>query len=243
MILTEGSFLLLSLIGGGVALLVLIQREKKRVRSLREFFAAFSHELKTPIASLRLQVESLMESRGRVGSFSQDLLDRLFRDSVRLELQLENALALGEMEQSRIFTESLRLSEFLERARLFWNGIEIEDQSDDMRLDADRRALERIVNNLVQNAMVHGKAKKITFKGISENELEVSDDGLGFRGELTKVGKLFYRQNQTSKSGIGTYLIKQMMHKMNGAADFYVRGPDNELVCLLKFQRSGEKRS
>src|SRR5687767_13160082 len=54
MLAWEGSFLLLLLIGGGVALLIAIRREQARSRQLQDFFSLFTHDLKTPLASLQL---------------------------------------------------------------------------------------------------------------------------------------------------------------------------------------------
>src|SRR5258707_1129328 len=61
MLYSEGGFLILLLLGGGLSLLYYSVREFRRNKEVKEFFATLTHELKTPLASLRLQVESLQE--------------------------------------------------------------------------------------------------------------------------------------------------------------------------------------
>src|SRR5437773_8317492 len=91
MLLWEGGILIASLIGGGLALLYFARREQRRHAQVEEFFAAFTHDAKTALASLRLQAESLQED---LGSKPSPLLDRLLQDTLRLQIQLENSLSL-----------------------------------------------------------------------------------------------------------------------------------------------------
>ena len=90
MLVWEGVMLVGMLMAGGVALLVAIRPEQRRRRDLRAFFMAFTHDLKTSLASLRLQAESLREDLPEAAGNPN--LQRLLKDSVRLQLQLENAL-------------------------------------------------------------------------------------------------------------------------------------------------------
>src|SRR4051794_17924735 len=92
MLLWEGGILIASLIGGGLALFYYARREQKRHAQVEEFFAAFTHDAKTALASLRLQAESLREDLA--GAEPNPLLDRLLSDTLRLQLQLENSLFL-----------------------------------------------------------------------------------------------------------------------------------------------------
>ncbi len=64
MLMWEGGVLISLLVVGGVALISYIWRERRRHRQSEEFFAAFTHDAKTALASLRLQAESLREDLG-----------------------------------------------------------------------------------------------------------------------------------------------------------------------------------
>src|ERR1700737_3004770 len=103
MLLWGGGILILSLIGGGLALFYYARREQKRHAQVEEFFAAFTHDAKTALASLRLQAESLREDFGNAEH--SPLLDRLLGDTLRLQLQLENSLFLVNLTRGAFFLE------------------------------------------------------------------------------------------------------------------------------------------
>src|SRR2546425_13041638 len=118
MLLWEGSILIASLVGGGLALFYYARREQKRHAQVEEFFAAFTHDAKTALASLRLQAESLQEDYAGTGP--NPLLDRLLRDTLRLQLQLENSLFLVNLTRGKFFLQPIRLSDRVEALRLHW---------------------------------------------------------------------------------------------------------------------------
>src|SRR6185437_167750 len=80
MLLWEGGILIASLVGGGLALYYYAKREQNRHRQIEEFFAAFTHDAKTALASLRLQAESLKEDLA--SDESNPLLDHLLGDTL-----------------------------------------------------------------------------------------------------------------------------------------------------------------
>src|SRR5580704_16879596 len=81
----EGLSLILLILGGGLGLLYYSVREFRRNKDIKEFFATLTHELKTPLASLRLQVESLQVDLANTEH--SRLMERLAGDAGRLELQ------------------------------------------------------------------------------------------------------------------------------------------------------------
>ncbi|PYS36397.1 MAG: hypothetical protein DMF75_01035 [Acidobacteria bacterium] len=196
MLLWEGGILIVSLIGGGMALFYYARREQKRHAQVEEFFAAFTHDAKTALTSLRLQAESLQEDYAESGQ--NPLLDRLLRDTVRLQLQLENSLFLVNLPHGKFFLEPIGLSDRIEALRLHWPDLAI-TQSGDGILMADARALESVLTNLVQNAVTHGHATQVDFN-------------------LRK--KLFVRHARGSGSGVGLYIVRQLIKRMNGTIRF-----------------------
>lgn len=228
MIVSEGSILILCLFGGGIALLYYVNQERLHNLRTRAFFATFSHELKTSIASLRLQVESLFDDLGDVAR-GNPLFGRLLEDSVRVELQLENSLFLSQLDRTSFYLERISLKRLLDSISHQWPELAFEFAGEDAAVLADRRAIESVLKNLIQNARVHGKAKRITLRlsrgsgpGSAAGEVHVHlrDDGAGFEGEAAQIGKLFHRHNPRSGSGIGLYLVSQLMAQMGGAVEF-----------------------
>lgn len=222
MLVYEGVSLILCLLAGGGALAYYVLREYRRNQQIREFFAAFTHDLKTPIASLRLQAESLGEDLS--GSGQATLAKRLLGDTLRLELQLENSLFLANLESlSRLHLEEIRLSKILERISAAWPELKILRERD-VILRVDTRAIETIFKNIANNALVHGRAKtlRITVSPLPTGKVVVlvSDDGSGFSGELAAAGELFARSAARGSSGVGLYLVKSLTQKMGGSVKF-----------------------
>lgn len=217
MLLTEGSVLLLSLLIGGVAFLFLMNKEKKQRSQVERFFATFTHEIKTSLASLRLQGESLEEELKE--SESRKIAERLVRETVRLELQLENSLFLTQLDKAPLFFEKINLSLLLDDLRYQWPMLQIRVEGD-APVCVDTRAIKSILKNIMQNSLVHGKASQvdvvITQNSDSSYTLDICDNGEGFKGEWKNLGELFARQTASSGSGVGLYLIRFLVKKMGG---------------------------
>lgn len=222
MLLAEGWILLVSVALGGGFLLYYIVSETRRNAQIREFFASFSHELKTSIASLRVQVESLEEDLR--GTPSSRLLERLSRDSVKLEIQLENSLVLAELGSSRLYLEKLSLEKIVAGLARQWPELRVK-LSRDSTLQGDRRALDCIFRNIAQNALIHGAATELV---IDVNEaragqirLTFSDNGRGFQGQTQdRLGELFFRHHPGSGSGVGLHLSQELARKQGGRLSF-----------------------
>src|SRR6266487_5436716 len=136
MLLWEGGILIISLIGGGLALFYYARREQNRHAQVEEFFAAFTHDAKTALASL-LQAESLREDFA--AAEPNPLLDRLLSDTLRLQLQLENSLFLVNLTRGAFFLEPISLSNRVDTLRHHWPDLTI-TQSGDGVVMADARA-------------------------------------------------------------------------------------------------------
>lgn len=219
MYLSEGATLILLLFAGGGALLYYIATEVRRTRQVRGFFAAFTHDLKTSLTSLRLQAESLEEDLQ--DKDQEKLARRLVKDTVRLSLQLENSLFLASSEDlSNLHLEDLDARDELLGLEHYWPDLEVTVDEGDAIIRADSRAFESIIKNLVQNAAVHGRATRVkisfSLEGDGRVRICVADNGRGFHGDAEKLGAMFYRHTSTSGSGVGLYLVSTLARRMGG---------------------------
>ncbi len=218
MLMSEGTTLILLLIAGGVTLLYYIHTEIGRAKRVQEFLGAFTHDIKTSLASLRLQAESLEEDLKDSGHGR--LARRLVKDTVRLELQLENSLLLAAPDgNTALLIEPLRFSDTVESLRHHWPDLDIH-QDGDAIVRADKRALESILKNLAQNAVVHGRASKLNVDVQRQGpwlRARIGDDGRGFQGEEpSRLGQMFERHTTTSGSGLGLALGMKLARRMGG---------------------------
>ncbi|MBX7232590.1 MAG: HAMP domain-containing histidine kinase [Bdellovibrionales bacterium] len=222
MMVWEGSAWMLLLLAGGVSLLYLLMREARTAKELKSFFASFSHDIKTSLSSLRLQTESLQED---LADQKLPLLDRLVSDTVRLQLQLQNSLFLASHEDLKFYMETLQFSQIIESIKNQWPQINIES-SGDSYFRGDVRAMESILSNLIQNAIVHGKATKLIFKTYTKPKgqvvIEFVDNGRGFSGNPHRLAQIFYRHTAGSGSGVGLFICKKLIQGFGGQIHFHL---------------------
>jgi signal transduction histidine kinase len=239
MLLWEGGILIASLVGGGLALFYYARREQKRHRQVEEFFAAFTHDAKTALASLRLQAESLKED---LGANPNPLLDRLLQDTLRLQLQLENSLFLVHLTTGRLLNEPVRIGHLIDALRYHWPELTIVERGDGM-VRGDSRALESVLMNLIHNAVKHGEATQIRItaepRGTGRLVLSVSDNGKGFSGDFKQLGQLFVRHARGSGSGVGLYISSQLAKRMNATLRF-APGAERGFVAELDLSAVAE---
>jgi two-component system, OmpR family, phosphate regulon sensor histidine kinase PhoR len=244
MLLWEGGVLIALLIGGGVVLIYYAWSERRRHCQNEEFFAAFTHDAKTALASLRLQAESLREDFA--DEKPNPILERLLKDTLRLQLQLENSLFLVSLPSGRLLPEALRISRLVETLRHHWPELRLKLIGDGVVL-ADARAVESVLTNLIQNAVIHGEAQEISLTVEADDgrllRLLVADDGHGFAGDYQKLGRLFLRPARSSGSGVGLYISRQLVNRMGGALNFAPGTPSGFVAELSLPQARPENLS
>jgi signal transduction histidine kinase len=234
MLFWEGLTLVLSLVSGAVAFFFLAKKERKESQAAQNFLLTFTHELKTPIASLRLQAEEL--SSRLSDSSEKELLKRLVSDTSRLTLQLDNCLFLASLDSEKVFLENIPLSLIQEQIAYDWPELKIVANKQAQIL-GDRRVLLSIFRNLVHNAVCHAKATSLSVDIQQQANagfinLSISDDGKGFSGDARNLGKLFQRQGASSGSGIGLYLVRKLAKVIGGNCSFEIA--NSRLLIKLK---------
>lgn len=188
----------------------------------RDLISDVSHELKTPITSLIGQVQGVKD---KVIDFDEKRLETILRDIERLK-ELVNMLQ--EYTSLRAQTMDLNLEEVKVKevadyikdsfsAQLQEQKIELKvELPEDFILRCDKRLLERILQNLIDNAIKYAKANEITV-GKSGHGFYISDNGVGIPEEhLAKIFERFYRveKSRNRKSGglgLGLALVKEMV--------------------------------
>ncbi len=235
----EGSSLIAFVIVGGGMLVFLTHRDERRHERLKFFFSNFTHDIKTSIARLQLQAEVLKEQ-----TKDQDpVFQRLVNDVQRLDLQLENSLWFANLEESSLFLEDISLVQVLDALKHDFTdyGIHIEG---DAQILADRRALNSVLRNLLQNSVAHGKAKNSRMKitaADSAVKVLITDDGIGFSGAMDQLGGEVLQQQGSRGNGLGLLLSKKLLRKMKGNLTFMAStaGRGFQVEILLPRSRRG----
>jgi signal transduction histidine kinase len=204
-----------------------------------QFVAAVSHELKTPLTSIRMYSEMLRDGLVPEGRQRQDYYDTIHGESERLSRLIDNVLEFSRLERgSREFEFSVGdLGPVVrEAAETLRPHVEHEGFSLIVELDEnlpparfDRDALLQVLFNLVDNALKYARGasrKEVVVSCLCEGEgvaLSVRDFGPGVaRRHHTRIFEAFYRgENELTRSakgsGIGLALVKELSEAMGAA--------------------------
>lgn len=246
MLLWESSTFFTLLIGSTAGMAWLYWRDRSRARAVQAFFASVTHELRTPLTSIRLQAETLLDRitkkdqpNSQVSQSDRTLLARLLEDTSRLESQVERTLELARLEGGGpITTDSFSLRGPIERAVEQWSEsnpqslrVQLSGITDDPWVQGDAAAIHVIVKNLLENSMRHSGLETVDVKikidppGGSNGHVTLvyEDNGRGFGGtpkDQKRLGELFYRGPRSQGAGVGLYLVRTLMRRMGGNAEF-----------------------
>lgn len=224
----EGSFFFIFLTLLGASLFYMYFRDMKKTKALQAFFSSLSHELKTPLASMRLQVEvikALIEDETHSHEQLSQLAGRLVEDTAKLESELEKSLQLSRIEEDANLTLSpISLGRYLKRHQqklVSQLSLNLNIREDAQEVLADELALNVIFRNLFENTIRHNPSSKtVNISAIKSGalvELTYDDQGRKFQGNTGRLGELFYKFNSAKGTGVGLYLIKNLMRKMHGS--------------------------
>jgi len=220
-----------------------------------DFVSSVSHELKSPLTSIRMYGEILME-----GWATDEKRERYYRyihdESERLSRLIQNVLTLSRLEQKEWQTNLVELDpvdfvkELIERlanqVRRAGFEISVATEGDPLPARIDRDALTQILINLIDNAIKFSKTaetKKIVLTVSQINSeccVRVRDFGPGIqRQQMKKIFEKFYRVESeltrtTSGTGIGLSLVKMLADSMGAEVDVRNCQPGTEFSIRLK---------
>ncbi len=240
----EGGFFLLVLLGGMTVLTRTIRHDAQLRKRQQNFLAAVSHELKSPLASMRLAAETLIRRPDH--DQTERLARRMLEDGERLLRMVENLLDTTRLEEGRIDLkrEALALSNavsasvarYREPARS--RGIELHvDVADELQIEADPVAIDTVLRNLMDNAVkacVAGSGRNVWVDAQPADgfvRINVRDDGSGFSpDDAGMIFEKFYRlgdemRRSTPGTGLGLYLVRGLAEVSGARVTAASEGP------------------
>jgi signal transduction histidine kinase len=216
-----------------------LHREADTAAMRSHFVASVSHELKTPLTSIRAHAETLLMGRAENPETTREYLKTIVSESERLTRLVESVLDLSRIEQGRktYRMKTTRLGEVVHSAAktmeypLSQLGFTLTISSDatEPTLVADADALEQAILNLLGNAMKYsGAARSIEMRmGSATDEafVDVVDHGIGIpREDQTRIFEKFHRVQSADTEGIagtglGLALALHVAEAHNGRID------------------------
>jgi two-component system phosphate regulon sensor histidine kinase PhoR len=238
-------------IAGLFVILIAAERERRLSHLKSEFVANVSHELKTPLALVRMFGELLQTGRADTEDKRKQYLSIIVNESDRLNALIENVLDFAKVERGQAAYEfSLaRLAEPVGRAveacrvRAEREGIALDLTVEDVpELLIDERAIEIAVINLVDNALKYAPEGKrvsvVMHDGPAGPEVRVADQGPGIAPEDRKrIFERFVRGKSASGkqvrgSGIGLSLVKHIAEAHGGSIRVEDASPHGSVFTL-----------
>jgi signal transduction histidine kinase len=227
MIVGEGTVFLLILLFGVYQVRKSIKRESELANQKSNFILSVSHELKTPIAATKLQLQTLLK-HDLERDKQKELLNNALNENNRLHKLVDNVLIANQIENNNlsIQKENINLSELIETTvkRYFSEKIEkrniILNIEPNIFFSGDKELLSSIFINLIENAIKYSFDKvaiDVVLKNINNNPvLEIKDQGCGISDEEKEtVFQKFFRSGsentrKTKGTGIGLFIVKSI---------------------------------
>jgi len=221
-------------LGGAVTTLLDISEIRRLEQVRRDFVANASHELKTPLTSIRGYVETLLDD-DPPEKLKLEFLTSIRKNTLRLEHLVEDLLDLSKLESGGWTgrRESVDTKEVAEEA---WQQVvrDIEgkggisfDILGDLRVKGDREGLFHVFRNLLENSIRHtdsGGSINVSMALTQDSMVEVviSDDGDGIPAEsLPRIFERFYRADSARArdfggTGLGLAIVRHLVSEMGG---------------------------
>ena len=229
----EGAIFFLVILVGAIVVYRAVKRQLKLSNEQQHFMMAITHELKTPIAVSKLNLET-MQKRKLDEEQQQRLLQNTLHETNRLDSLCNNLLVSSQMESDgyKILRDEINLSMLtlscINDFNIRYPQRDIVKQvADDVIVTGDPMLLQIVVNNLLENALKYSPketAVKIALQQLDKTVvLQVTDNGPGIPGtDKKKVFEKFHRLgNEATKrakgTGLGLYLCKKIVIRHQGA--------------------------
>lgn len=224
------AFSLAALLLGSLFVFLGLKNERKMVRMKSNFLSAVSHELKTPLTSIRMFAELLESGRQTQEEKRKRYAHLIGEEAMRLYGMIEGILNFTRLEEkrARVSMASMNLSQAVhEVASLMAGaydkaGIRLVLQLEpDAMVQGDYDSLRSVVQNLLENALKYsqsGTTVQVHLENSPEKAvLRVKDQGIGISGaDIKHIFDKFYRAGdemtrKTKGSGLGLAIVKQIL--------------------------------
>jgi signal transduction histidine kinase len=233
-----GTILFLVIIAGFIVFTIFLVREIRRNEQHDSFINAVTHELKTPVASIRLYLETL-QSRDLDDAKRREFYRIMLEDSDRLLHTIDQVLRAGATGSILRRSAKVRLDlgqiahECVELARTRFHlgpdALEYVPHTVNAAVMGDSEELTAAVWNLIDNAVKysHGEVRiRVELEELHDHRVavRVTDHGVGISpAELKQIFKRFYRipasvAVRTNGSGLGLFIVRSVAKKHGGKA-------------------------
>lgn len=248
MILGEGMVFTISLIIGIWLIMNSSKKELDAAKARKNFLLSISHELKSPLASIKLTFDTLLKrnlDKNMVDKFSLIAL----KETERLERLVNDLLLATRLET--IYTSTFEPVDIVEITKNTYHSfksqypniqIEFDCQIPKLVLNIDKIGFISILNNLIENAIKYSVDQPIIHINLNSNnnkiDLIVEDQGVGIsESDKKHIFNRFFRSGNeetrnTKGTGLGLYIVKQMAKIHKAEVSVKDNHPKGSIFCV-----------
>jgi len=237
-----GGIVMLALVLVGLYVIFIYWRRQSRLYAEQKtFISQITHELKSPLASIQLHLETIRLRKPSPEKLDR-FLDTMLADTERLNNLISNFLMAAKLEQRPrgIYFTSIDLSDFIQgcvdnfRKNLQDDTGLTTEIEPGITAEIETDGMEMVLRNLLENAFLYSAASpevRVTLKRSGRNcLLTVRDNGRGIdKKELKNIFRMFYRVRSSGETikgtGLGLYIVKSVVRRHNGRVDVSSAGP------------------
>lgn len=246
------------IITGLVLNTIFLMREIRRNEQQDAFLNAMTHELKTPIASIKLYLETL-RTRDVAPERRREFYDVMLADSNRLLGTVEQVLQASRTKEKRrlLNLSEIHLNDLLADSAKFietrYNlgdaAIKLTPSAEDVTIVGDRAELDTVFTNLLDNAVKYsGDAPRVSIRVKNSNdkrvEVLIRDSGVGLKAsELKRVFRRFYRvaNDSTQKAkgtGLGLFIVEAIVKRHGGRIRAESKGEGKGTTFIVQLPKA-----
>lgn len=241
----EGVTFFILIIAGAVLVFRMLRKQLRISRQQKDFMMAITHELKTPIAITKLNLETLQRHSLNEQQQKKLILTSL-AETDRLNALCNNMLLLNEMDAIgyAMTKEDVLLNDLVEEcikehsSRYLQREFK-QEMREDLHISGDRMLLKLALNNLIDNALKYSpKDSPVIIRGLLENGspvIKVIDEGEGISAEEVElIFEKFYRgaKRQAKGTGLGLYVSRQIIRLGEGTLKVTPNHPKGSIFTI-----------
>jgi len=257
-ILVVGCVLLGVMCVGLILLFVFGQKQSSLARQQRNFVSSVTHELKSPLASLQLSIETILERNPDTVTV-QRLFQMILGDIERLKRLVDQILVTGRFEKGIVPIEEwipIHLPDFIAEISPMFGHLDpqilsrISFDKPIPKLKLPRGIFLLIIGNLIENAIKYSKKGTPIMVGAQIQgriiHLYVQDQGFGLdHQDRRRIFKMFHRGHQAIKksipgTGLGLYIVKEAVKSLRGTIWVHSPGVNQGTTFYITIPMSEE---
>lgn len=257
LILFGGSIMMIFILLGITYLFIYQARSERLQRLQSDFISTITHELKSPLASIQLYLET-MNLRDLPASDSKKFIGLMLDDALRLSQLIDNILVVSRIRRRKLILDLVPVDvcQFIrkviaaENKKSGWQDEISFSGQKGLMIFADPQYLEIVLLNIISNAYKYSP-EKFRLQIVVNNEkgkvvLSFTDEGMGVDPkELRKVFKMFYRSPRIREfgvqgTGLGLFIVRDIVRAMNGKATVQSPGLGQGITIKLSLPSAVE---